>query len=220
MGDPNPNHFLVHSALVLPPLVVQRSSYEAGEFCIEKNPEVRVSRWTGNHRSIDLPILGWLEKMSGSTVPAVVDVVPVLGRFLEWLFLKSCMKQEKETHTHTHTGSSVFNNLSLSPEPLASRKKSIPPKNPPPAKKKNILPTAQKTHCSLRQLISHCPDLLELPTLCGSSITGMASSASQIASWGSQVAIACGEGSLEREMVVTWETHLPLNAEVNAFGRG
>lgn len=108
MGDPNPNHFLVHSALVLPPLVVQRSSYEAGEFCIEKNPEVRVSRWTGNHRSIDLPILGWLEKMSGSTVPAVVDVVPVLGRFLEWLFLKSCMKQEKETHTHTHTLDPVF----------------------------------------------------------------------------------------------------------------
>ena len=46
----------------------------------------------------------------------------------------------------------------------------------------------------VQQLISHCPDLLELPTLCGSSITGMASSASQIASWGSQVAIACGEG--------------------------
>jgi hypothetical protein len=34
---------------------------------------------------------------------------------------------------------------------------------------------------------------LELPTLCGSSITGLASSASQIASWGSQIAIACGE---------------------------
>lgn len=45
----------------------------------------------------------------------------------------------------------------------------------------------------VQQLISHCPDILELPTLCGSSITGMASSASQIASWGSQVAIACGE---------------------------
>lgn len=44
-----------------------------------------------------------------------------------------------------------------------------------------------------RQLISHCPDILELPTLCGSSITGLASSASQIASWGSQIAIACGE---------------------------
>lgn len=44
-----------------------------------------------------------------------------------------------------------------------------------------------------RQLISHCPDLLELPTLCGSSITGLVSSASQMASWGSQIAIACGE---------------------------
>lgn len=45
----------------------------------------------------------------------------------------------------------------------------------------------------VQQLISHCPDILELPTLCGSSVTGLASSASQIASWGSQVAIACGE---------------------------
>eukprot|EP00438_Fugacium_kawagutii_P014742 Skav202466 [mRNA] locus=scaffold149:424635:431287:+ [translate_table: standard] len=44
-----------------------------------------------------------------------------------------------------------------------------------------------------QQLISHCPDLLELPTLCGSSITGMVSAASQMASWGSQIAIACGE---------------------------
>lgn len=45
----------------------------------------------------------------------------------------------------------------------------------------------------VQQLISHCPDILELPTLCGSSATGLLSSASQIASWGSQVAIACGE---------------------------
>ncbi|CAK9009884.1 Beta-adaptin-like protein C [Durusdinium trenchii] len=42
----------------------------------------------------------------------------------------------------------------------------------------------------VQQLISHCPDILELPTLCGSSATGLLSSASQIASWGSQVAIA------------------------------
>jgi len=44
-----------------------------------------------------------------------------------------------------------------------------------------------------QQIVSHCPDILELPTLCGSSITGLASSAAQIASWGSQIAIACGE---------------------------
>lgn len=45
----------------------------------------------------------------------------------------------------------------------------------------------------VQQLVSHCPDLLELPTLCGSSASGLFSAASQIASWGSQVAIACGE---------------------------
>jgi len=45
----------------------------------------------------------------------------------------------------------------------------------------------------VQQLVSHCPDLLELPTLCGSSATGLFSAASQIASWGSQIAIACGE---------------------------
>lgn len=44
----------------------------------------------------------------------------------------------------------------------------------------------------VQQLVSHCPDLLELPTLCGSSSSGLFSSAAQIASWGSQVAIACG----------------------------
>lgn len=44
----------------------------------------------------------------------------------------------------------------------------------------------------VQQLVSHCPDLLELPTLCGSSASGLFSSASQIASWGSQVAVACG----------------------------
>jgi len=36
----------------------------------------------------------------------------------------------------------------------------------------------------------------ELPTLCGSSATGLFSAASQIASWGSQIAIACGESDL------------------------
>lgn len=104
------------------------------------------------------------------------------------------MKQEKETHTHI--GSSVFNNLSLSPEPLAPEKNQSPQKNHHLRNKKPAKRKKTRTF-SLRQLISHCPDLLELPTLCGSSITGMASSASQIASWGSQVAIACGEGALK-----------------------
>ena len=38
----------------------------------------------------------------------------------------------------------------------------------------------------VQQLINHCPDLLNLPTLCGSSATGLVSAASQIATWGSQ----------------------------------
>ncbi|CAJ1337665.1 unnamed protein product [Effrenium voratum] len=46
----------------------------------------------------------------------------------------------------------------------------------------------------VQQLINHCPDLLNLPTLCGSSATGLVSAASQIATWGSQIAISCGEG--------------------------
>mmetsp|Transcript_13331 Transcript_13331/g.25091 ORF Transcript_13331/g.25091 Transcript_13331/m.25091 type:complete len:640 (+) Transcript_13331:80-1999(+) len=46
----------------------------------------------------------------------------------------------------------------------------------------------------IEQLISHCPDLLDLPTLCGSSATGMLSAANQIASWGSGVAISCARG--------------------------
>lgn len=211
MGDPNPNHFLVHSALVLPPLVVHRSSCEA--------PKSGSPRNQRNHRSIDLTILGWLEKnVEAPTVPAVVDVVPVLGRFLEWLFLTKLYETRKrDTHTHWIQ---CFQQL----EPFAWTpgipKKINPPKKPTTCEKRNTLPNAKKHALTLRQLISHCPDLLELPTLCGSSITGMASSASQIASWGSQVAIACGEGALEREMVVTWETHLPVNAEVNVFGRG
>ena len=46
----------------------------------------------------------------------------------------------------------------------------------------------------VEQLVSHCPDLLNLPTLCGSSATGMFSAASQIASWGSGIAVSCGSG--------------------------
>ena len=52
------------------------------KFCIEKIPKSGY-RGTNGTIGIDLPILGWLDKMLGSTVPAVVDVVPVLGRFLE-----------------------------------------------------------------------------------------------------------------------------------------
>ena len=46
----------------------------------------------------------------------------------------------------------------------------------------------------VEQLVSHCPDLLNLPTLCGSSATGMFSAASQIASWGSGISIGCASG--------------------------
>ena len=45
-----------------------------------------------------------------------------------------------------------------------------------------------------QQLVSQCPDLLNLPTLCGSSATGMFSAASQIATWGSGISIACASG--------------------------
>mmetsp|Transcript_30685 Transcript_30685/g.63241 ORF Transcript_30685/g.63241 Transcript_30685/m.63241 type:complete len:645 (-) Transcript_30685:126-2060(-) len=45
----------------------------------------------------------------------------------------------------------------------------------------------------VQQLVSHCPDLLQLPTLCGSSATGMFSAASQIATWGSGIAVSCAD---------------------------
>jgi len=51
---------------------------------------------------IDLPILGWLDKMLGSTVPAVVDVVPVLVTFSEKLY------ETRKRDTHTHTLDPVF----------------------------------------------------------------------------------------------------------------
>lgn len=205
MGDPNPNHFLVHSALVLPPLVVQRSSSEAGEILYRKNPEVRVSRNQRNHRyrSANLRLVGQNVGFHRSSSSWCSSCFRTLFGVT---FSDKVVWNKKKRHTHTHTHwIQCFQQL----EPFAWTP-GIPKKINPP--KKHAL--------TLRQLISHCPDLLELPTLCGSSITGMASSASQIASWGSQVAIACGEGALEREMVVTWETHLPVNAEVNVFGRG
>ncbi|CAE7578800.1 BETAC-AD [Symbiodinium natans] len=46
----------------------------------------------------------------------------------------------------------------------------------------------------VEQLVSHCPDLLNLPTLCGSSATGMFSAVNQIASWGSGIAVSCASG--------------------------
>lgn len=130
MGDPNPNHFLVHSALVLPPLVVQRSSSEAGEILYRKNPEVRVSRNQRNHRyrSANLRLVGQnvgFHRSSSSWCSSCFRTLfgVTFSDKVVW------NKKKRHTHTHTHIGSSVFNNLSLSPEPLASRKKSIPPKN-------------------------------------------------------------------------------------------
>ena len=119
MGDPNPNHFLVHSALVLPPLVVQGSSCEAGEKIVSTKIPVRPgiaepTETTG----IDLPILGWLDKNVGfhrsSSSWCSSGFRTLFGvTFSEKLY------ETRKRDTHTHIGSSVFNNLSLSPEPLA-----------------------------------------------------------------------------------------------------
>lgn len=205
MGDPNPNHFLVHSALVL----------LRHWWCRDRAAKLPKSGYRGNqrnhrYRSANLRLVGQnvgFHRSSSSWCSSC---------FSDFFWKVVWNKKKRHTHTHWIQCFQQLEPFAWTPGPP---KKINPPKNHHLRNKKPAKRTHTRTF-SLRQLISHCPDLLELPTLCGSSITGMASSASQIASWGSQVAIACGEGALEREMVVTWETHLPVNAEVNVFGRG
>ena len=107
MGDPNPNHFLVHSALVLPPLVVQRSSSEAGEILYRKNPEVRVSRNQRNHRyrSANLRLVGQNVGFHRSSSSWCSSCFRTLFGVT---FSDKVVWNKKKRHTHTHTLDPVF----------------------------------------------------------------------------------------------------------------
>lgn len=115
MGDPNPNHFLVHSALVL----------LRHWWCRDRAAKLPKSGYRGNqrnhrYRSANLRLVGQnvgFHRSSSSWCSSCFSD-----------FFWKVVWNKKKRHTHTHIGSSVFNNLSLSPEPLAPRKKSIPQK--------------------------------------------------------------------------------------------